>query len=381
MGGNVSILKRWAVLCFLLISGNLLQAEEPPVNIGIVGLVHGHVYGFIRQLQARPDVRLVGIAEADLALAKRYAESFNLPTQLFYTNLDEMLARTNVEAAALFTTTYDHTIAVETCAMAGVHAVMMEKPLAVDMAGARRILRAHEKYDTQIIVNYETTWYPNTTALWRLVKVRGAIGAIRKMASQDGHNGPEHYVGPEFYNWLFNPVKNGAGALFDFGCYGANLMTWLMDDQRPLTVTAQTGTFRPQINPKVDDDATIIVEYPQATGVIEASWNWPFNVKDFQVFGEKGYLTAAAYDKNPKAGETLKAYLPGMVQAEPQAVGEPSAMERDPISYLVAVARGKLKPAGLSSLQNNLIVTEILVAARESARTGKRIVLPQHPPW
>jgi predicted dehydrogenase len=49
--------------------------------------------------------------------------------------------------------------------------------------------------------------------------------------------------------------------------------------------------------------------------------------------------------------------------------------ERDSISYLTAVARGKLKPAGLSSLENNMIVTEILVAARESARTGRTIKL------
>ena len=51
----------------------------------------------------------------------------------------------------------------------------------------------------------------------------------------DGHNGPsEIHVQPEFFAWLSDPVKNGAGALFDFGCYGANLMTWMMDNQPPL---------------------------------------------------------------------------------------------------------------------------------------------------
>jgi len=41
----------------------------------------------------------------------------------------------------------------------------------------------------------------------------------------------------------------------------------------------------------------------------------------------------------------------------------------------VSVVRGERKPSGLSSLENNMIVTEILSAARESARTGRTISL------
>ena len=383
IGGNIFKWASYAALCLLLPLGNVIGADEahPPVCVAIVGLVHGHVYGFIPQVLARPDVRLVGIVEKDQALAARYAKHFNLPHQLFFTNLDELLARTNVEAAAVFTTTYDHPSVVEACAKGKVRVVMMEKPLAVDMGGARRILRAEQGNGIQVIVNYETTWYQNHAALWRLVKQQSACGEIRKMMAQDGHNGPEHYVGPEFYDWLFDPAKNGGGALLDFGCYGANLMTWLMDSQRPFAVTAVTQTFRPQINPQVDDDATIIVEYPRAMGIIEASWNWPFNRKDLEVYGEKGYVVATAYNGNQPAGKTLKACLPDMVQEETQTVQELPVMEGDPVSYLVAVARGKLKPAGLSSLENNLIVTEILCAARQSARTGRRVVLPSNPPW
>jgi len=41
-----------------------------------------------------------------------------------------------------------------------------------------------------------------------------------------------------FLAWLSDPKLNGAGALFDFGCYGADLATWLMDGRRPVSVTA-----------------------------------------------------------------------------------------------------------------------------------------------
>jgi hypothetical protein len=66
--------------------------------------------------------------------------------------------------------------------------------------------------------------------------------------------------------------------------------------------------------------------------------------------------------------------LPGQ-QEESRTLPETAPDERDSVSYLIAVVRGRRKPSGLSSLENNMIVTEILTAARESARTGKTITL------
>ena len=155
------------------------------------------------------------------------------------------------------------------------------------------------------MVNYETTWYKSHGEIWKLIKEQKAAGEIRKMVAMDGHQGPKEInVQPEFLAWLTDPVKNGAGALFDFGCYGANLMTWLMDNQRPLAVTAIAQTNKPGIYARVDDEATILVQYPKAQGIIQASWNWPFSRKDFEVYGEKGYAIATG-------GEGLRVRLPG----------------------------------------------------------------------
>jgi scyllo-inositol 2-dehydrogenase (NADP+) len=62
-------------------------------------------------------------------------------------------------------------------------------------------------------------------------------------------------------------------------------MTWLMDDARPTSVTAVTRRFKPEIYSKVDDEATIILEYPEAQAIIQASWNWPFDRKDLEIYG------------------------------------------------------------------------------------------------
>jgi predicted dehydrogenase len=344
--------------------------DERPLRLAIAGLVHGHVEGFLRAAKGRAGVAVVGIADPDPALHKKYAQRHGLAEELFFTDLETMLDRVKPEAVASFTSTYDHPKAVEACARRHIH-VMMEKPLAVSVEHARAIQRAARDGGIHVIVNYETTWYRSHGALWTLLKEERAGGEIRKMVAMDGHQGPKEIgVQDEFFGWLTDPVKNGAGALFDFGCYGANLMTWLMDGQAPLAVTAMTQRIKPAIYARVDDEATILVEYPRAQGIVEASWNWPFGRKDLEVYTEGASARAIG-------GGVLRVRRPG--QADEEAVTPPElpADERDSLSYLTAVVRGRLKPSGLSSLENNLVVTEILEAARESAASGKTVRLPR----
>jgi predicted dehydrogenase len=357
-----------ALLCLLPLAAlPAAQAPAPaPLKLAIAGLVHGHVAGFLKLAQARTDVQIVGIFEPDAALQQKYAAQFHLERALFFSDLGTMLDRTKPEAVASFTSTYDHPLVVEAAAPRHVE-VMMEKPLAVSMERARRIQRAAAAGGVDVLVNYETTWYPSHAAMWKLLKEQRAGGDIRKMVALDGHRGPKEIgVGPEFLSWLSDPVKNGAGALFDFGCYGANLMTWMMDNQRPLSVIAVTQQFKPAIYPRVDDEATIVVEYPKAQGIIQASWNWPFDRKDFEVYAERAQAVASRSSLRVRVG----------AEAEHAATPDPRAAdEQDSLSHLLAVVRGARKPNGLSSLENNMIVTEILEAARESARTHAMVAL------
>lgn len=357
---------------FLLLCAQFVCAEESrqPVNIAIMGLVHDHAYGFIPLFKGRADVQLAGIIEPDRALAAHFADRFHLPENLFYTNLDELLARTNIQAVATFTSTFDHKRVVELCAPHHLD-VMVEKPLAVSMDHARAIAKAAEKYQINIIVNYETSWYPGNYAAFDLVKQQNAIGDIRKVVVHDGHRGPKEIGCTQtFLNWLTDPVLDGGGALPDFGCYGADLMTYLMDGARPTSVFAVTQHFKPEVYPKVEDEATIVVTYPKAQGIIQASWNWAIDRKDMEIYGQTGYVLVPR--KN-----LLRVRKIGSDEAQTELPMTPKPGEfGDPLSYLTAVERGETKPSGLSSLSVNLTVTEILEAAKKSAKTGRRIELP-----
>jgi predicted dehydrogenase len=259
----------------------------------------------------------------------------------------------------------DHLSVVEACAPKGI-SVMVEKPLATTVQQADRMAALVKQYHIQLLTNYETTWYPSNQQVYKMVHDQGIIGGIRKMVVHDGHQGPKEIgCSKDFLNWLTDPVKNGGGALTDFGCYGANLMTWMMNGKAPVAVTAVTRHIKPNMYPKVDDDATIVLEYPEATGIIEASWNWPFGIKDMEVFGEKAYLHAL----NNNTIEERDSTVYYKVDVKP-------AVYKDNLTYLAAVLRGEIHPVNdLSSLENNLIVVRILNAASESAKQGKRIVL------
>ncbi|HVU16099.1 MAG TPA: Gfo/Idh/MocA family oxidoreductase [Candidatus Didemnitutus sp.] len=343
---------------------------KPPVRLAIVGLAHDHVRGFLPALAGRTDVVLVGLVDADASLRDDIANRFHLERKLFHATFADLRAATPFDAVAIFSSTFDHRKIVEECADAKV-AVMMEKPLAVSATDARAIAAAAQRSGVPVIVNYETTWYPSVHAAFARVAA-GDIGETHKIVVHDGHSGPARICSNYFLAWLTDPVLDGGGALMDFGCYGADLVTVLLGGRRPDAVFAVTQHFQPDVYPKVDDEATIVLTYPHAQAILQASWNWPAGRKDMEIYGAKGSFRLpdgkTAFERDGDAPE--KSLLtPALV-----------APETDSISYLAAVARHEIAPSGFSALETNVIVCEILDAAKESARTGRRIDLsPAHP--
>ena len=355
------------LVCMSIVIGRS-QTDVSPVRIAIVGLAHDHARGFIPTLAGSKEVQLVGIVEADRDLVALYAGQYHLSADLFYPTIDALVAAKKVQAVATFTSTFDHRSVVEKCAALGID-VMMEKPMAVSLADARAIASAAAKGGIQVVVNYETTWYRSNRSAFDQIHEQHAIGDIRKIVVHDGHQGPKAIgCSPYFLKWLTDPVQNGGGAGMDFGCYGADLATWLLDGQRPTSVVAVMQHLQPDVYPRVEDEATIVLAYPGAQAILEASWNWPYGRKDMQIYGQSGALFVP--DRNTlllRKGETQVSTLP---------VGELGGADSNPLSYLAAVVRGTVKPSGLSSLETNLVVCEILDAAKESARTGRRVDLP-----
>jgi len=356
-------------IAFVLIaSDSFAQEIKPPVQFAMAGLNHDHAMNFIPRLAGRMDVQLVGIVETNADLIARYSKRFHLDSNLFYPSLAALFARTNPQAVAIFTSTFGHEEVVKTCAAHGVD-VMMEKPLAANMEQACSIEAAVKKGGIQLIVNYETTWYPGNQAAYTMVHDEHQIGDIRRIVVHDGHRGPKEIgCSTNFLAWLTDPMLNGGGAINDFGCYGADLATWFMDEQKPVSVFAVARHIKPDVYPKVEDDATIVLTYPKAEVILQPSWNWAFDRKDMEVYGQTGYVLVPQSNllrvRTAKASSETEVIPPPVIGAN-----------ADALSYLAAVVRGEIKPAGLSSLEANMIVMEILDAAHKSVQTGRQIKL------
>ncbi|HUD63648.1 MAG TPA: Gfo/Idh/MocA family oxidoreductase [Candidatus Sulfotelmatobacter sp.] len=359
------------VLLAAVLSYAQTSPARPPLRVGIVGLVHGHVHGFLDQSRHSPEIEIVGIAEPDRQLLSQAATRYGFDQSALFTDLEDMIAKAHPQAVLAYTNTYDHRRVVEIAARHGIH-VMMEKPLAVSLDDALAIEKAAQAAKVHVLVNYETSWYRSNHAAYDLVH-EGALGEIRKVVVHDGHSGPKEIgVEPEFLAWLTDPKLNGAGALFDFGCYGADLMTWLTDGQRPESVTAVTQQIKPQIYSRVDDEATIILTYPRAQAIVQASWNWPFDRKDMEVYGQTGYAITVKRDD-------IRVRRKGEDRDEQIAAKPVPAPYDNSLSYLRAVILDGAKQDSLSSLETNVTVTEILDAARRSAQSGKTVRLPSAP--
>ena len=367
-----------AVICMCIAAiFNVSASAEPlapgtPIKVAIVGLVHGHVQGFLPALKGNHDVQLVAIVEPDTALAQRYAAKYNLPQSLFSTDLEAMLNKQHPDAVLVYTTILDHRRVIEAAARHGVSS-MVEKPLSTTMEDALAIRKAAREHHVQVLVNYETTWYASNTEVLNAVK-DGKLGTVRKVVVHDGHEGPKEIgVGPEWLPWLTDPKQDGAGALFDFGCYGADLMTVMRGGQAPISVTAEMQTDKPNIYPKVDDDATVILRYPGAQAVLMPSWDWSFARKDMEVYGTDGSMvTVAANDVDVR--------LKGQAAATQEKSPALAPDESNSLGYLTAVLRGQVKAEGdLSALDTNMVVMQILTAAREAAQTGRTVMLQPLP--
>lgn len=355
----------------ILLGFNAASAQKAALRVGVAGLTHSHV-GWILGREKIGDIDIVGIAEPNRELAERYAKQYGYSMDLVYNSLAEMIEAKKPEAITAFGTIYEHLEVVKQAAPKGIH-VMVEKPLAVSVDHANKMATLARKHNIQLLTNYETTWYPTNHKAYELLNTN-MIGELRQIVVRDGHRGPKKIgVNEEFLTWLTDPVQNGGGALMDFGCYGANLATWMVNGKRPLTVTAVTQQLQPENNPRVDDDATIILTYEKSKAIIQPSWNWPIGRKDMEVYGLSGALFADnRHTLRVRIAEGYDGYKEEVMELQ-----ERVSPYNDPFALFSAVIRKEitLPPYDLSSLENNLIVVEILEAASESARTGKTIRL------
>jgi len=367
---------RWALATLVVVAPLALVVSAGPTGthsaqsvartrIAIVGLDHDHVWSLLKDIEQEPAAELVAIADPDEALVSRAKKE--VPASVtFFSDYVQMLDQAKPQAVIVATANDRHLEILRQCAKRHIH-YSTEKPMATTAADAREMERLANAAGIKLMVNYWNAWVAPTHTLFRKVHA-GELGAVQKIIVQYGHRGPKEIgISKQFANWLYDPEKNGGGAIMDFGCYGAELSVWLKG--RPTRVFASTRKLKVEQHNEVDDDATIVLEYPDATAIVEASWDWPYTKEQVEVFGPKGSLLASHQNLLFRSADARgpNAALSG----EPVALDPVSHETSNPISYLVDCIRNNKPIEDPLSAKLNVQVMEILDAARESARSGR----------
>ncbi|HEY6974968.1 MAG TPA: Gfo/Idh/MocA family oxidoreductase [Chitinophagaceae bacterium] len=351
------------LLVIFIASVHHFCSAQQKLKVVLAGLSHDHVNAILDKQKAG-QIAIIGIAEPDLQLGEKKKKDYQLPDSIFFKDLKTALQSKHPDLVMVYKAPAEHLSVVEICMPLRIP-VMIEKPLAFTNEDAARIKTLSEKFNTKVYTNFPSIWYSSFN---ELLKRSNEAGTINKMVMRGGHRGPiEVGCSKAFLNWLTDSTKNGGGALVDFGCYGAAIMTELMHGKLPASVYATTRHLKPTMYPKADDAATIILEYEGATGIVEASWDWPYTIMDVEVSGSDGYLQASQFN-------TPQLQVKKDSTSRDETISTPEY--KDDVEYLTAVLKnGAADNNEMLSLERNLIVVRILDAARKSAREGRKILL------
>ncbi len=350
------------ILIPFLALGLLSSGLPAQTKIAFVGLVHSHCWTQLRNVGTIPGVELVGIAEPEPELV---AEAKKLvPNTEYFSDYRELIEKKKPDIVWAFVENNRHLEIAEYLAPRKIN-MIFEKPLASTLEDAKKIRDLASKYNVQVMTNYQMAWWPTNQEIKRQADA-GAVGQVLRMHGIVGHGGPGS-EGPRskfFFAWLTDPVKNGAGALVDFGCYNALWSLWIKG--RPETVYARADHLQPQRFPKVEDNAVLVLGYKDGVGIFEGSWDLPRSFQDLEIFGRKGSLYMTHQVLDLRQGREEK-------KVEPTPLPDDRS---DPIRYMASRIRSGQPVDNIMALDINVDVVEILEAAKKSIATGREVKLP-----
>lgn len=341
------------------------------VRVGLIGSQ------FVSTLHAEalkrcPDCELVAVASPTPGHAEAFARRFGIPRA--FTDHRQLLALREVDMVVVGVPNDLHAPIALDAAAAGKH-IVMEKPLCLNLAEADRMIAACRQAGVKLMYAEELCFAPKYVRLKQLLDA-GALGAPTLLKQSEKHDGPH---APHFWD----VERSGGGVTMDMGCHAIAFFRWLLDRAPIRSVYAQMTTQVHRERTRGDDNALLIVEFDNGVvGLAEESWTKPGGMDDrAEVFGSKGVAYADLLHGNAltvystegydyaveKAGSTRGWSFP--IYEEAWNYGFPQEM-----AHFVECVREDLQPAVTG--EDGRAVLEVIFAAYESARTGRKVRLP-----
>jgi predicted dehydrogenase len=331
-------------------------------RIGVAGLDHDHIWSVSRGFLQDTRAKMVAVADAHPSQLEKAKSSWGV--ERTYASYQEMLDTEDLDAILVYTDNASAADVVEAAAARGVH-VLVEKPMAATLEQADRMLIAARQSGITMMVNWPIAWSPALNTALDIAR-RGDIGEIFKVRYRAAHQGPKELgCSPFFYEWLYDKKRNGAGALMDYCCYGANYAAYLLG--RPNAVTGIAGRFvKDYIT--VDDNAVILAKYTHGLAICEASWTQYGFGYELMINGSSGSvrcdrITVEVADERQKNGCEI-------------AVSELPPEKQNAATYFLTCLQEQRPVEGICNPVVTRNAQEILEAGIIASETGVAVTIP-----
>ncbi len=344
----------------LFVAADMLAAG---VKVGFIGLRHGHSWRQLAEISEIEEAEFVGVAESISGLVEEGKKV--QPSAHFESDYREFVRSKAPEIVWAFVENNRHLEIVEFLAPLGIH-VIFEKPLAGSYADAVRIRDLARKHGIEVMTNYQMAWWPSNHELRRQAQ-SGKVGKVWRLHGVVGNPGPSprDFRRKVFFDWLTDPEANGAGALVDFGIYSATWAAWHLG--LPSQVFATAHSLQPERFPKVEDNAVMVLSYPEAVGIFEGSWNLPRGFQQLEVFGHEGSLAMI------RESLAFRARRGDEIELESAPLTPATS---HPVRYMIDRVTGGKPLEHIVALDLNVNAVQILEAAKLSAKQRRAVPLP-----
>jgi predicted dehydrogenase len=331
--------------------------------VGVLGLSDDHVWPNLESLLATEQAVIAAAADPRPELREK-ARSYGCD-RLFDDPL-ELLDDVELDVVYVFS---DNRTSAELAAQAagqGLH-VLVDKPMAADLAGAARMHGAAAAAGVRLMIDWPINWWPSLQHALRLI-AEGRIGRILQVDYRAAHAGPrEAGCSPAFAEWLYDPRRNGGGALVDYCSYGAALACLLLG--LPSRVTAVSGRLD-KADLYAEDNAVVVMQHARAISTATGSWTQVGHMTSYvpTFYGTEGTLLVR------NDGVWLAAR--GQESEARLDVPEPSPELRASAALLLQCIHSGEPVTGICGPEVGLAAQEVLEAALISARAGCSVSLP-----
>lgn len=254
-------------------------------RIGVLGLHHDHVWTVLEQFAQLENVSIVAAADIHQPLLYQFRRLYGAET--YHQNYMALLERKDLDVALVYGSNRESArLAIEAMSR-GLH-VLVEKPMAADRADADLMRLAAAKHNVRLMINWPFAWWSQLQHALHLILNEDYIGQVFQLNYRAAHEGivemgHSHY----FAEWAEDPDLAGGGALIDYCCYGAVLSRVLLG--RPESVTGLWGNYCKDYL-KVEDNAVILMKYPSAMSIAQASWTQHGKIGAYtpMIYGQRG---------------------------------------------------------------------------------------------